>query len=63
MAVLKFQSCPFCGADPDLLRETEGEETYYICTCADETCEGHNGKVFDDIYAVHAWWNSLEADE
>lgn len=62
MITYTFKPCPYCGKSPIFLTETEGEDTYYICTCDDESCAGRNRDVYDSAKACADAWNGRTND-
>ena len=59
---LEFQNCPYCGSTPTVFYEPVGVDTFFFCSCPDETCEGYNRDTFDDAEELAAHWNSLGDD-
>ena len=58
MDKIVFNECPYCGQDPEILHDKQGEDEYWMCSCLWETCKGYNRETFEDLIACAKWWNT-----
>ena len=63
MGKLVFKSCPVCGKDPVILKDSAGggDEAFFIARCPDVTCILYNEETFDSLDACCSYWNGLVA--
>lgn len=62
LAQYQLSPCPYCGKDAVYYSDRDGETYFYIATCEDRECQGHNELMFDDRDACCNWWNNMCQD-